>query len=75
MKIRLKKGNSCWYNKFVRNSDVKLDVYILGINKLKTALVDLRILRDVVKHEVFKRTVHDKLVKKLMLLRQIIEVM
>ena len=38
----------CW------NGDVKLDVYILGINKLKTTLVDLSILRDVVKHDVFK---------------------
>ena len=72
MKIRLKKGNSCWYSKFVRNGDMKLDVYILGINKLKTTLVDLNILRDVVKDEVFKRTVHDKLVK--ILLRQIIQV-
>ena len=54
---------------------MKLDVYILGINKLKTTLVDLSVLRDVVKHEVFKRTMHDKLVKKLMLLRQIIQVM
>ena len=59
-------------SKFVRNGDMKLDVYILGINKLKTTLVDLNILRDVVKDEVFKRTVHDKLVK--ILLRQIIQV-
>ena len=50
----------------------KLDVYILDINKLKNTLVGLSILRDVAKLEVLKRTVYGKLVKKLILLRQII---
>ena len=50
----------------------KLDVYILDINKLKNTPVGLSILRDVAKLEVLKRTVYGKLVKKLILLRQII---
>lgn len=45
---------------------------MLDINKLKTTVFDLSNPSDVVKREVFKRTVHDKLIKNLMLLRLII---
>ena len=42
------------------------------MNKLKTTLFDLSNPSDAVKRENFKRTVYDKLIKKLMLLRLII---
>ena len=53
-------------------TSLKSHLYKLDIDKLKTTLIDLSKVSVVVKHKVVKKTVYDKLVKKLMLFRLII---
>ena len=45
-------------------ASLKSDVENLDVEKLKTVLVDLSKLSDVVKYEVVKKTVYNELAKK-----------
>ena len=69
-KSRLKKFNWIWYKAdlaSLKASNDKLDT-----GKLKTSPADLIKLSKVVENNVVKKTVHNDLVKKLMLLRLVI---
>ena len=64
--------------KFAKKVDLvnlKLEIDKLHIGKLETTPIDLSKLRDVVKHEVVKKTEYNELVKKVMLLRLLILVL
>ena len=66
-KTDLKKGDICWYFKFCTKTnltDLKTEVGKLGIDKLAAVPVDLSKLSDVVKNDVAKKNVYDKLVEK-----------
>ena len=61
------KTDKCWYFKFcikIKFSYFKTEVDKLDINKLVPVPVDLSKLSDVVKNDVVKKTAHDKLVAK-----------
>ena len=59
--IRINTSN---FAKKVDLASLKSDVENLDVEKLKTVLVDLSKLSDVVKYEVVKKTVYNELVKK-----------
>ena len=67
-KSEKKKGaigiNTSNFAKKVDLASLKSDVENLDVEKLKTVLVDLSKLSDVVKYEVVKKTVYNELVKK-----------
>ena len=56
--------NASNFAKKVDLASLKSDVENLDVEKLKTVLVDLSKLSDVVKYEVVKKTVYNELVKK-----------
>ena len=56
--------NTSNFAKKVDLASLKSDVENLDVEKLKTVLVDLSKLSDVVKYEVVKKTVYNELVKK-----------
>ena len=74
-KSNLKSATGIDTSDFPKEADVtslKSHLYKLDYGKLKTTLIDLSKVSVVVKHKVVKKTVYDKLVKKLMLFRLII---
>ena len=56
--------NTSNFAKKVDLASLKSDVENLDVEKLKTVLVDLSKLSDVVKYEVVKKTVYNELAKK-----------
>ena len=58
-KTWLKKRNRCWFK------SLKSDCDRLDIEKLETTPVDLYKLSNIIEKEVVKKTVFDKLVKKI----------
>ena len=62
------------HQKFAEKTDLAsliLDIGKLDIGKLQATSVDLSKLSNVIKNDVVKKTFHDELVKKLMLIWQI----
>ena len=74
-KFNLKNATVIGTSDFPKEADLtslKSHLYKLDYGKLKTTLIDLSKVSVVVKHKVVKKTVYQKLVKKLMLFRLII---